>query len=255
MFSCLVKISVMIMKRMEALTSDSKIREEAIFPGHQNEIQHLRRMYAEYHCEFNVRFFPFDRHECFMIIKLRSATTNMAILRSAGVNYEGPRVLTEFLISEMSMKPANSTDGRSKLIISIKFERLYKFHLSQSFFQSWLLGFLSYLTFWIDIRKFNDRFMGSLTALLVLTSLISTLAERLPNTSYFKMIDIWLFFFICSTSINIALHILIDQSYRRQSKGKVTLNVNFTKLTFFFPNVFHFLMISDGQQSNRARIQ
>ena len=96
--------------------------------------------------------------------------------------------------------------------IEINFTRQYTYHLSQSYFQSFLLGFLAYLTFWIDVSNFTDRyviifikdyyyyyhfflqnftlfyrFMGSLTALLVLASLMSSLTTQLPKTSYFKV--------------------------------------------------------------------
>ena len=102
--------------------------------------------------------------------------------------------------------------------------RQYTYHLSQSFFQSFLLGFLAYLTFWIDITDFTDRFMGSLTALLVLASLMSTLTESLPKTSYFKVIDFWLLFFLLSTSLNIAVHILVDRFYQKELKEKNARN-------------------------------
>ena len=114
---------------------------------------------------------------------------------------------------------------RSEIRIIIKLARQYTYHLSQSFFQSFLLGFLAYLTFWIDITDFTDRFMGSLTALLVLASLMSTLTESLPKTSYFKVIDFWLLFFLLSTSLNIAVHILVDRFYQKELKEKNAKNV------------------------------
>ena len=35
------------------------------------------------------------------------------------------------------------------------------------------------------------RFMGALTSLLVLASLLASIEENLPKTSYFKKIDVW----------------------------------------------------------------
>ena len=37
---------------------------------------------------------------------------------------------------------------------------------------------------------FNFRFMGALTCLLVLASLLATIEENLPKTSYFKVLNI-----------------------------------------------------------------
>ena len=88
---------------------------------------------------------------------------------------------------------------------------------------------------------FMARFMGSLTALLVLASMMPVFTEGLPKASYTKgivssilwsidlplywkwwnrkgvnylyssqLIDVWLLFFLISTTINICIHILVD---------------------------------------------
>ena len=51
--------------------------------------------------------------------------------------------------------PVNAS--RSEVEVYIKLSRQYLYHVTQSFFQSWLLGFLAYLTFWVDLEDFNDR--------------------------------------------------------------------------------------------------
>ena len=81
------------------------------------------------------------------------------------------------------------------------------------------------MTFWININDFTDRFMGSLTALLVLASLMSTLTESLPKTSYYKVIDFWLLFFLLSTSLNIAVHVLVDRFYQAELRLKDTKKI------------------------------
>ena len=112
---------------------------------------------------------------------------------------------------------AGSTSStRSELKVRIIFRRNYIYHLSQSFMQSFLMGLLTYFTFWIDISDFQDRFMGSLTCLLVLASLMSALTQQLPKTSYYKVIDYWLLFFLLSTSVNISIHIVIDRLYQKE---------------------------------------
>ena len=52
--------------------------------------------------------------------------------------------------------------------------------------------------------------MGSLTALLVLASMMPVFTGDLPKASYTKMIDARLLFFIISTTVNIGIHILVD---------------------------------------------
>ena len=49
------------------------------------------------------------------------------------------------------------------------------------------------------------------------------MTDSLPNTSYFKAIDIWLMYFLLATALNIAMHILIDIFKRRAEKQLNTL--------------------------------
>jgi hypothetical protein len=64
------------------------------------------------------------------------------------------------------------------------------------------------------------RFMGSLTALLVLASMMPVFTEGLPKASYTKLIDIWLLFFLISTPINITIHIWGDFLWKGELERK-----------------------------------
>ena len=198
----------------------SRAREDYVYQGYKNSLMYLRRVYAEYNCVFNLRFFPFDEQVCKMEFKARTVTKQYLLLMPGEFKYKGPEVLVEFVVSNITMTEGRKNVTRSEVRIVINLRRQYVYHLSQSFFQSFLMGFLAYLTFWIDINDFTDRFMGSLTALLVLASLMATLTESLPKTSYFKVIDIWLLFFMISTAFNIAVHILVDRFNQAEQKIK-----------------------------------
>ena len=218
--------ALMVRKDGQAEPFDlSKNREDYVYQGYKNSLMYLRRYYAEYHCTFNLRFFPFDEQVCKMEFKARTVTRQYLELLPGRLNYKGPEVLVEFIVSNTNMTTAREHTTRSEIRIVINLARQYTYHLSQSFFQSWLLGFLAYLTFWININDFTDRFMGSLTALLVLASLMSTLTESLPKTSYYKVIDFWLLFFLLSTSLNIAVHVLVDRFYQAELRLKDTKKI------------------------------
>ena len=95
------------------------------------------------------------------------------------------------------------------------------------------------------------RFMGSLTALLVLASMMPVFTGDLPKASYtkvlhdvdgdfvlvfddvgaqtcflddndssFQLIDMWLLFFIISTTINICIHIIVDWLRKEELEKK-----------------------------------
>ena len=165
----------------------SRNREDYVYQGYKNSLMHLRRFYAEYHCTFNLRFFPFDEQVCKMEFKARTVTKQYLQLMPGKLKYRGPKVLVEFVVTNVTMGFGRDNVTRSEIRIVIRLARQYTYHLTQSFFQSFLMGLLAYLTFWIDISDFTDRFMGSLTALLVLAQLMSSLTKSLPKTSYYKV--------------------------------------------------------------------
>ena len=115
------------------------------------------RFSAEYSCTFNLRFFPFDEQTCVMEFKARTVTKNYLTLVPGILKYKGPKVLVEFIISNIKMTTGIENTTRSVVRIEVDFKRQYIYHLSQSYFQSFLLGFLAYLTFWIDVSNFSDR--------------------------------------------------------------------------------------------------
>lgn len=199
----------------------SRSREDYVYEGYKNSLMYLRRYYAEYPCTFDLKFFPFDEQVCTMEFKARTVTKQYLKLMPGNLVYKGPKLLVEFEVQNITMSEGSTNVTRSEIKIVVKLARQSSFHLSQSMFPPLLLGFLAYLTFWIDIGGFTDRFMGSLTALLVLSSFMSTVSSSLPKTSTYKAIDLWLIFFLISTALNIAVHVLVDHFYQKEQKKKM----------------------------------
>ena len=196
--------------------SASEALENEVYPGHSNSLVYIRRYQADYHCVFDLRPFPFDRQECTLLFKMRSATKQQVVLNPGSLEFQGPKTLVEFVIEDLWLTSGNPKATRSEVALHIKMSRSYLFHITQTFFQSFLLAFLAYLTFWIDIEDFNDRFIGALTALLVLASLMSSMTGGLPNTAYYKVVDVWLIFFLVTNAVIITVHIIIDYLIRKE---------------------------------------
>ena len=90
-------------------------------------------------------------------------------------------------------------------------KRNYTSQIISIFFPTWLLSLLAYLTLFIDLSNFNNRFMGSVTFLLVLVSLLGSLGNSLPRTTYFKYIDCWFFWYVTNNIFIIAYHVFLDR--------------------------------------------
>ena len=129
----------------------------------------------------------------------------------------------------------------------MKIQRLYFNQLTSTFFQTSVLLLLAYLTLFIDIANFSDRFMGSITALLVIAALLASFKEDLPKTSYFKYIDLWFMWNIINIFIITVYHIALDQIMKRgfsngtKINGLVKYGI-FPIVTIFFCTFFFSLL-------------
>ena len=186
-------------------------RENLCFPGSENDLVMIQKFKLEYLCNFNLQKFPFDHQECSFLMKIRVAN-NMSIMFmpvADAVVYSGSKELAEFRINEISHN-ARLKSKETSFTYSISFQRMYISHLSSTYFQTFLMWFLAYLMLFIRIEDFSNRFMGTVTALLVLVALLSSIADKLPQTSYFKFIDIWFTFYIINIIFLIMFAIFVD---------------------------------------------
>ena len=69
---------------------------------------------------------------------------------------------------------------------------------------------VAYLTFYIEIEDFSTRFMGAVTALLVLGSMTDSLNQRLPPSGDVKLIDVWNIWFVLQIILIGLVHVVIN---------------------------------------------
>jgi len=192
--------------------------EEARYPGEANYLTHYKRYYAEFPCNFDLRLFPFDEQSCPMEFKMRNAIKAQVVIIPGNIVYKGSKDVVEFLVMNSTVIDVDGKRDTKKVIVH--FVRQSGSYITSCFIPTAMLGLLAYSTFFIHIDDFNDRFMGSLTALLVLASMMPVFTGDLPKASYTKLIDMWLLFFIISTTINICIHIIVDWLRKEELEKK-----------------------------------
>ena len=209
------------------LMNPEEPRETLIYPGKENLLVMTQRMKLNYHCEFFLANFPFDDSSCDFIFSLVTVgNTSIRLTNNDdSVVYHGPLVLNEFeIIGHRS--DSFHTEKKTSFIYTLHFQRLYTHHIMTTFFQSFLLWLLSYITLFIDIADFSNRFMGAVTSLLVLAALLSSIGENLPKTAYFKYIDLWFNWFIFNIFMIILIHVLVDFYHKLQTNIYPNSGVN-----------------------------
>ena len=160
--------------------------------------------------------YPFDTQLCIGEMMLPWKNNHTVALKpdDDAIKYEGPTILKEFEILDVTCNSSIITGG-SIFQFNIKMRRVGFSAFNGIFIQTFLLWFLVYLTLFIDVHDFNDRFMGALTGFLVLAALTPNIMDMVPPAADFKLIDLWSMFFNINIVSIILSHIVIDALIKR----------------------------------------
>ena len=73
-----------------------------------------------------------------------------------------------------------------------------------------LLNIIGHITHYFKPFFFESALAVNLTVMLVLTSMLISVVESLPQTAYIKMVEIWLIFNLLLPFTDVILHTIID---------------------------------------------
>ena len=80
------------------------------------------------------------------------------------------------------------------VVVEVVLKRRPLFHLATIYLPTICLLIIAELTLVIDKQYFEATIMVSLTSMLVMYTLYQSISDKLPQTAYLKMIDVWLLF-------------------------------------------------------------
>ena len=202
--------------------------ENKHFDSFQNILELKQRYRIQYICTFYLKRFPFDEQNCNIRMHMelpKDAAINF-IRDGNGATYEGPKIINQFEVDKF-IKSSVGKDGKKIwFMYDISMRRLFMSQIISTIFPTCLLWLLGYFTLFIKVENFNNRFMGSVTSLLVLASLLGSINSGLPRTSYFKYIDLWFLWYITNIFLIIIYHILLDNIDDDNMNGNTINRVN-----------------------------
>ncbi len=123
----------------------------------------------------------------------------------------------EILAESIQFKPVQ---GMSTAIVKIVFRRRMEYHVMNTMAQTLLLGLVGFLSFFFRVDNFTDRIMVTLTVQLVVATMMSSIQDSLPKTSYYKMIDCWLMFILAQLAAIMAFHTFVQYQIKKD-KDKI----------------------------------
>ena len=187
--------------------------EDRLFNGSNNRLHLTLSMKTQYRCTFNVKKFPFDQQQCKLIMKInQNRHYKVRFIDDGNTTYSGEPIVDEFSIGNIYSN-ATCSNVSTKFIVIIPMSRIAINQFINTFLPTVILWLFVYSTLFISPNEngFNNRFMGSGTALLLIATLINTVKGDLPKTAYMKFIDIWFLWHIISSLIIIVYHIVLDR--------------------------------------------
>ena len=186
--------------------------DELMYSGAENPMEVSQRFRIEYNCEFNLKKFPFDRQKCDFIIMLDQNNSLLLVEDDPPIIYNGENKKGQFYIGPMIATTTSNEKG-TKFVLTIHMDRIFNDQMINTFIPIFMLWLLAYSTLFIKIENFTDRFMGTITSLLVLAAMLTSINTTLPRTSYFKYIDLWFSWYLANIFSFVIFHIVLNMGH------------------------------------------
>ena len=140
----------------------------------------------------------------------------LQLVHQGPVSWLGDREAEEYIFTETLVTTETFIDGKEGISVEIRFKREIIGAFMTIYIPSTLIVFVSYLTTIFNNKQwFGHIITINLTAMLVVTTMLTSLANDLPRSAGIKYIDIWLLFCLLIPVMEILLHTVEDHFNRR----------------------------------------
>ena len=174
--------------------------------------------------------YPFDTQKCPIQVNIRGHFKNQFVLNWRNLPKIKEMKLTQYSVHKF-LEYDNNTSPKTTIGVEIILCRKLSYHTFNTYIPTFILTMIAGFTLFIDFSHFEVSIMIALTSMLVTYTLYQSISVYLPNTSYMKMIDIWLIgglilpFFVIVILVIMDYLIMMekDQVMAIRNEGKITL--------------------------------
>ena len=131
---------------------------------------------------------------------------------------------TNSLIFKSETKIVKITHSEMDVYVSLR--RKLSSHIFSTYIPTLCLISIAGFTLYIDYSHFEATIMVALTAMLVIYTLHQGISTNLPQTSYMKMIDIWLFGGLVVPFAIIGILIVLDSIILKENNKVMDMQIN-----------------------------
>ena len=164
--------------------------------------------------------YPFDTQDCNAEVAVRKGGQFVELF-AQDLKYVGDKDVMEYVITE-----TKDYKEENKLVLKISLGRSLMSVILTTMLPTIILLLVTLSTNYYDKQHFKTIIPVNLISLLSMVTLYVGVSARLPQTSYLKMIDIWLIFSLFIPFINIILHGYLDFK-RLKLKGMYLLVLSY----------------------------
>ncbi len=186
-------LSMITRKGNYSHSSIQEINNRLIFKGADNPIVTIRIYEVNLSCHFNMGTYPFDSQKCHIILDMKGNGARFVDLVGQSVSYFGPVDLKRFYVEHVHLSNhTNEYSGLKHVSAVISFRRRLLSTIMTTYLPTVLLCAVCFSTTSFKSEYFEAAVTVNLTSLLVLTTFFIGVFNSLPQTSYIKMIDVWM---------------------------------------------------------------
>ncbi|KAI4806668.1 hypothetical protein KUCAC02_017483 [Chaenocephalus aceratus] len=141
-------------------------------------------------CSMDFSSFPLDTQNC--SLELESYAYNENDLMLYWKNGNDSLRTDEIVLSQFFIEHFHPSSWYNRLFINFILRRHIFFFMLQTYFPTMLMVVLSWVSFWIDRRAVPARVSLGITTVLTMSTIITGVSSSMPQVSYVKAVDIYL---------------------------------------------------------------
>ena len=167
-----------------------------------------------------MNYYPFDVQDCTAEIEVSDAKQIVSLVEKK-IEYIGPSDVMQYVVIETSGFKKNG-----RIVFKISLGRRLMSVILTTMLPTIIFTLVTISSNYYSQQHFKTVIPVNLTSLLLSVTLLVGVSARLPQTSYLKMIDIWMIFALMVPFINVILQGYLD-FLRLKLKG------NFLKIILY----------------------
>ena len=148
----------------------------------------------EFQCVYDLEKYPFDKQECSIIMTTTGLDKAVMELFPKDLLMEQTPNMTLYNMVEWTLTYRNEKVHGEGIWMTIVLRRKIMSEMLTTYLPSALLMMITFATTFFKPFFFEAALSVNLTNMLVMTTIFISVMEKLPLTSYPKMIDYWLIF-------------------------------------------------------------